>query len=194
MHTSSSNPLEPADGLQAAANQRVGDRSAAPATLACLVGDVARGDQAAFHALYDRVAGQVYGLACRVLRDPAQAEQVAEQALVEVWRTAPCFDPTGGNPLAWILATTHRAAVDRARALRAAHQWGAVPSTEASQTAHRSMSGRRDELATVELAYVDGHTVHEIAQILNVPADQAAIMLHDGLRGFLRAQRTGGLS
>jgi DNA-directed RNA polymerase specialized sigma24 family protein len=67
-------------------------------------------------------------------------------------------------------------------------------STEASQTVHRSMSGRHDELATVELAYVDGYTVHEIAQLLNVPADQVAIRLHDGLRGFLRAQRKGGPS
>lgn len=82
--------------------------------LDCLVRDVARGDRAAFHALYDRVAGQVYGLAYKGLNDAAEAERAAEQALVEVWRTAPRFDPTNGNPIAWILATTHRAAVDRA--------------------------------------------------------------------------------
>ena len=56
--------------------------------LLCLV---ARGDERAFERLYDVVAGRVLSLVVRVLRDHAQSEEVAQEVLVEVWRTAARF-------------------------------------------------------------------------------------------------------
>jgi RNA polymerase sigma-70 factor (ECF subfamily) len=53
-----------------------------------LLDHVARGDQGAFEAVYDRLAGPVYGLICKVVRDPAQSEEVAQEVLLEVWRTS----------------------------------------------------------------------------------------------------------
>jgi Sigma-70 region 2 len=64
---------------------------------------VARGDQVAFETVYDRVAPAVFGLVLRVLRDTAQSEEVAQEALLEVWRTAGRFDPARGAGLAWVL-------------------------------------------------------------------------------------------
>jgi RNA polymerase sigma-70 factor (ECF subfamily) len=55
--------------------------------LGALLGRVARGDQDAFEQVYQHVAGPVYGLVLRVVRDPAQAEEVAQEVLVDVWRT-----------------------------------------------------------------------------------------------------------
>ena len=68
------------------------DLDAGPAPLDDLLHRVARGDAAAFELLYDRIAGSVFGVILRVLRDPAQSEEVAQEVLVEVWRTATRFD------------------------------------------------------------------------------------------------------
>jgi RNA polymerase sigma-70 factor (ECF subfamily) len=59
-----------------------------PPSAEALLERVALGDEIAFERLYDLVAGQVYGMALRVVRDPAQSEEVAQEVLVEVWRTA----------------------------------------------------------------------------------------------------------
>ena len=80
-----------------------------------LLARVARGDQAAFEAVYDSLAGPVYGLILRVVRDPAQSEEVSQEVLLEIWRTAARFDPAKGNAATWALTIAHRRAVDRVR-------------------------------------------------------------------------------
>src|SRR4030095_1945747 len=81
---------------------------------------VARGDDAAFPRLYDLVAPRVYGLARRVLRDPAQAEEVTQEVLVEGWRTAAPFGAAPGSAPPWVFTIAHRRAVDRVRSEQAA--------------------------------------------------------------------------
>ena len=68
---------------------------AAAADLAACLRLVARGDEDAFEAVYDRLAASVFGMVRRVLRDPAQSEEVAQEVLVEVWRTATGSTPAG---------------------------------------------------------------------------------------------------
>jgi RNA polymerase sigma-70 factor, ECF subfamily len=64
-----------------------------------LLARVALGDEHAFEQLYDVVAARVYGLVRRILRDPAQAEEVAQEVLVEVWRTSSRFDASKGSAI-----------------------------------------------------------------------------------------------
>src|SRR5262245_18948835 len=80
---------------------------------------VARGDAATFEAVYDRLAGAAYGRILKVVRDPAQTEEVAQEVLLEVRRTASRFDPAKGRAATWVMTIAHLRAVDRVRSVTA---------------------------------------------------------------------------
>src|ERR1700684_2395046 len=84
-----------------------------------LVRHVARGDEAAFEAVYDQLSRPVYGLIRKVLRDPAQSEEVTQEVMLEVWRTASRFDGTRGSAITWVMTMAHRRAIDRVRSVSA---------------------------------------------------------------------------
>ena len=159
---------------------------------------VGAGSEEAFAALYDQVAGKVFGLATRVLRDRAQAEEVSQEALLEVWRKAPRFDSTRGSARAWIMTIAHHRAVDRVRAeqssrdrqQRAAMQDDEQPDlvAEAAETAAereqvRHAIGQLTDLQreALELAYYGGHTYRKVAEMLDVPLGTVKSRLRDGL-------------
>ena len=159
----------------------------------------ARGDQAAFAQLYDATASRVHGLALRVVRDPAQAEEVTQEAYLEIWRTAARFDPERGSPLSWLMTIVHRKAVDRVRSAEASsrrdtsyHQQNQPVAHDATaEAAHASLEARRvrgalSSLTTVqreavELAYFGGYTHTEVASLLGLPVGTAKTRIRDGL-------------
>jgi RNA polymerase sigma-70 factor (ECF subfamily) len=83
-----------------------------------LLGRVARGDRDAFAAVYDQVAGSVYGLVHRMVGDPARAERVTGEVLTEVWRTAAEFSPANGSGISWIMTIARRRTVGHLRTAR----------------------------------------------------------------------------
>ena len=80
-----------------------------------LLSRVARGDAAAFEALYDELSSAVFGLARRVVRDPTRAEDVTQEVFLEVWRKAARFDSSLGKAKTWVLTIAHGRAVDAVR-------------------------------------------------------------------------------
>ncbi|MET7867675.1 sigma-70 family RNA polymerase sigma factor [Micromonospora taraxaci] len=192
-------PRMSGDPEQARRLRSVPPDTATPPTADELLPQVARGDEAAFAALYDAVVGRVLGLARRVVRDPAQAEEVTQEVMVEVWRTAGRFDPGRGSASAWILTMAHRRAVDRVRAEQAhtnrdrqvAATESHVPYDEVVEdvTARlereqvRRCLGRLTPVQreAVTLAYYGGHTYREVAEKLETPLPTVKTRMRDGL-------------
>jgi RNA polymerase sigma-70 factor, ECF subfamily len=165
--------------------------------LGALLGRVARGDQDAYAAVYDRTAGQVLGLVRSIVRDPAQSEEVTQEVLLDVWRSASRFDAGLGSAAAWVMTLAHRRAVDRVRSeqkaaereLRAASS--AVAYDEVAEAVEarldrervRRCLGSLTELQreSVTLAYYGGYTYREVAGLLGVAIGTVKTRMRDGL-------------
>ncbi len=158
-----------------------------------------RGDEGAFAQIYDAMSARAYGLALRVVRDPSQAEEVAQEAFLEIWRTASRFDPAKGSAVSWMLTMVHRKSVDRVRSAEAStrrdttyHQTSqGVDHDSTAEAAQASMEARRVRQAlgsltevqreALELAYFKGYTHTEVATMLDIPVGTAKTRIRDGL-------------
>jgi RNA polymerase sigma-70 factor (ECF subfamily) len=134
--------------------------SAVPPTPEELMGRVAKGDERAFELLYDQLSGPVYGLVRRIVRDPAQSEEVAQEVLIELWKTATRYNADKGSALNWAMTLAHRRAVDRVRSARA--------STEREQKATFEAARERpfDEVAESVTASLERSQVRRCLKFL----------------------------
>ncbi|MDQ3382868.1 MAG: ECF RNA polymerase sigma factor SigK [Actinomycetota bacterium] len=180
-----------------------------PELLGGLLQRVAAGDQEAFATFYDAVSARVHGLVLRILRDPAQSEEVTQEVFVQVWREAPSFDPARGSALSWLLTVAHRRAVDRVRSESAQSKREVVYEsrnvTRSIDSTSETVEGRwqaqevRRAVAdlgdrhkeAIELAYFHGLTHREVSERLGLPLGTAKTRIRDGL-SKLRQQMGGG--
>jgi RNA polymerase sigma factor (sigma-70 family) len=150
-----------------------------------LVALAARSEQSALAELYDRYGRPAYGLALRILRDEALAEDAVQDAFLALWRTAARFVPERGKASAWILTLVHRRAVDLVRreerrrtdTLEQAQEpeasgtvdeeaWLRLQRERVQDALKRLPDQQREAL---ELAYYGGFTQSELADRLGQP-------------------------
>ncbi len=161
-----------------------------------LVALVARSDESALGELYDRIGGLAYGLAYRVLRDEALAEDAVQEAFLGLWRSAGSFVPERAKASTWVLTLVHRRAVDlvrreqRRRAEPLDQSEG--PATESAESdAWLRFERERVQAAlaqlpdqqreAIELAYYGGFSQSELAERLGQPIGTIKSRMFSGL-------------
>ena len=171
--------LEPADDGEPTSGGRA--RTGDQAVLAELLRRSARGDEQAFAQLYDATSARVYGLALRVVRDPAQAQEVTQEAYLETWRTASRFDPAKGSAISWLMTIAHRKGVDRVRSAEAASR---------RDTGYHDANSTVDHDSTADAAETS-FEARRVRTALKGLTDRAARGHHPRLLRRLHAYRGG---
>jgi len=156
----------------------------------------ARSEESALAELYDRYGRTAYGLALRILRDPALAEDAVQDAFLAIWRTASRFVPERGKASTWILTLVHRRAVDTVRREqrrrtesieRAPEPGGSAADEDAwlrlqrervQEALRRLPDAQREAL---ELAYYGGLSQSELAERLGQPLGTIKSRMFTGL-------------
>jgi RNA polymerase sigma-70 factor, ECF subfamily len=176
-------------------------RAAVPETgdpLGGLLRLAGRGDQHAFGQLYDALAPMVFGVVVKVVRDPSQSEEVAQEVFVELWRLAARYDGSKGSVGAWAATMAHRRAIDRVRSEQSARNRvareisnivpdhddvvGKVESTLDQARVRRALEQLSPlQREAVELAYFGGHTYREVAVLLDVAEGTVKTRIRDGM-------------
>lgn len=140
----------------------------------------------ALEQLYDRYSRQAYGLALRILNDATAAEDVVQEAFLNLWRQAPSYDAGRGAVRSWLLSIVHHRAIDvvRSRAnrrrdvqidlvegtLAVPDTWQTVATNVERETIRQAVAALpREQQRTVELAYFAGYSQPEIASEMGVP-------------------------
>ncbi len=164
-----------------------------------LVTSIARYSEVALAEVYRRHGGAVYGLARRVLNDPAEAEDVTQEVFLRLWNEPDRYDPARGSLRSFLLAQSHARAVDAVRstssrrqresrdALRTARgtydlQHEVWDLAMADQVGHAMGVLPEDERRAIKLAYFDGHTYREVARLLQQPEGTVKSRIRNGMR------------
>jgi RNA polymerase sigma-70 factor (ECF subfamily) len=166
------------------------------------------GDDLALTEIYDQFAAFVYGLAHRVIGDARAAEDVSQEVFVSVWERPEQFDPERGSLRTWLGTLTHRRAVDyvrreearRRRSEREASRAVTTPDVEEMATAlvmaervRATLDGLPPEQRrAIQLAYFEGKTYRQVAEVLGIPEGTAKSRLRLALRRIAGALEAEG--
>jgi RNA polymerase sigma-70 factor, ECF subfamily len=151
-----------------------------------LIASIQVRDDRALEDFYDRHRVLAYSLALRVLGNPSDAEDVVQEAFVNVWRASATYRSERSSGRSWLLSIVHHRAIDKLRGRQSRPQpvnleegLSVADSTDVWKDVADAMTGEdvrealaqlpREQRDTIELAYFKGYTHSQIAQLMEVP-------------------------
>lgn len=165
-----------------------------------LLREIAAGNRLAFAEFYDRHSGLMYSVACKILHDTNEAEDVLQETFLQIWEKSGQFDPRLGQPMSWAATLTRNKAIDRIRSsqrrLRLAQEAGEEQSAPALENSvNNNINGHEnarliqaaigdlpaEQRQAIELAYFSGLTQEEISQKLSEPLGTIKARIRRGL-------------
>ena len=176
--------------------------------LSGLIARVAQGDRKALASVYDRTSAKLYGVCLRIARDQSAAEEILQDVYLKVWNRAGRFDPAFGSPITWLCAIARNTAIDWAR------RYGkpTMPLIDIADRPDPEIDGPLEIMAAnesrahifdclealpvnqrraIRLAFFDGSTHAELADIMQVPLGTTKSWIRRGLqqlRGCLQGE------
>lgn len=167
--------------------------------LGLLLSRCSLGDQSAFADLYDATSAKLFGIAFRILKREAWAEEALQEAYMKIWRYADSYNPGRGRPMTWMINVVRNQSLDLLRKAdyRAAEEeWspekdqrmsGENPAAQAetSQEMQRvlgCLSGLTEEQRDcILLSYHQGYTPTEVANRIGRPVGTVKTWIRRGL-------------
>src|SRR3954463_16153307 len=162
---------------------------------------MARGDARAFETIYERHSGAAYSLAYRMVGARVAAEDVTQEAFLNLWRSGAHYDRARGSVRTWILGIVHHRAIDALRRAsvhqrRRSDDETAAERLEAPDRVEEDVARGdeaaivrnamdilpADQLKVIELAYFGGFTHVEIAEMLEAPIGTVKGRMRLGLK------------
>lgn len=176
-----------------------------------LIRRVAKGDDAAFASLYDRLSPVLYGMALRIMNDAGEAEDVLQDGFLYIWRQASAFDPGRGSAFAWAVMIVRNKAIDKLRVRQRGErlhervtsfpelfsdrdeQSALEPVLRERQSEVRSALSEvsPEQRQALELSYFSGLTHEQIAARLGAPLGTVKARIRRGLLRLREVFRRG---
>jgi RNA polymerase sigma-70 factor (ECF subfamily) len=175
-----------------------------------LVVAIGRYREDALAEAYRRHGGAVFGLARRILSDPARSEEIVQEVFLRLWNEPERFDPARGSLRSFLLAQAHGRAVDlvrsdtsrRAREVREAkaaaeagydieHEVWDLAVADQVRAALDTLPD--DERRAIELAYFGGHTYRDVATVLDTPEGTVKSRIRVGLKRMRASLNEAGV-
>lgn len=167
---------------------------------AALLALVQRGDESAMASLFDRYSKVVYSVALRVLRDPASAEDVLQEIFMQIWRSPDGFIATRGSLGGWLAVVSRNRSIDALRRRRPTDSTDDVvlasPCNLADEAERNVMIERArnamvalpvEQRKTLEMAFFDGLTHSEIAEMTGDPLGTVKTRIRSALLSLRKA-------
>jgi RNA polymerase sigma-70 factor (ECF subfamily) len=167
---------------------------------ASLLAQLQSGDQRAMATLYDRHSRLVYSVALRVLREPATAEDVLQEVFMQIWRNPDSFMAARGSLGSWLAVVARNRSIDMLRRKRPSTQIDdlplVAPGNLADEAERNTMIERaratmqqlpREQRKTLEMAFFDGLTHSEIAEMTGDPLGTVKTRIRTALLSLRKA-------